>query len=307
MYILDGNNYFEKDQYIQKLIDDNNQKFGQLSVIKYNLNEIENLEEVKLKVLNNNLFSSNVIYILLIDFLTETLIKFVEELNQLSETDNILLKVDLSKSKKLINLFNQTRNYRLFKSLSDIELSKWIKSLVNKNNGVIDQKSVTYLLNNISKDQYYLYHEINKLILLDKNISLENIQKICLPKSNFNVFNLIDEAFSGQINKSLFILNDLLRQNVLIPEILATIGWYLNVLQLLINNSNYSLGEISNKSGIKLGLLSKNQFVAYRYSKNGLSKIIDQIFQIDYLSKNTSINLKQAIEVLLIEINFLKN
>jgi len=186
-------------------------------------------------------------------------------------------------------------------------LAQWIKNTVNENKGVIDQKATNYLLNNFSKNQYDLYHEINKLILFDKKICVENIQKICLPKNNFNVFNLIDEVFNGQLEKSFFILNDLLNQNIVIPEIISTISWYLTILQLLIDNSSYSLNDISNKADIKFGILSKNQIVARHYTKNSLSKIIDQIFRLDYLSKNININLKQATEVLFVEISFLKN
>jgi len=307
MYVLDGNNNFEKDQYINKLVQDNNESFGQLSVVKYNLNEIENLDNLKLSLLNNNLFSRNLIYILSIDILNEPLIKFIEDINQLPETDNLVLKVDLTKYKTLINLFHKTNNYHLFKQFSDIELAQWIKNTVNENKGVIDQKATNYLLNNFSKNQYDLYHEINKLILFDKKICVENIQKICLPKNNFNVFNLIDEVFNGQLEKSFFILNDLLNQNIVIPEIISTISWYLTILQLLIDNSSYSLNDISNKADIKFGILSKNQIVARHYTKNSLSKIIDQIFRLDYLSKNININLKQATEVLFVEISFLKN
>jgi len=307
MYVLDGNNNFEKDQYINKLVQDNNESFGQLSVVKYNLNEIENLDNLKLSLLNNNLFSRNLIYILSIDILNEPLIKFIEDINQLPETDNLVLKVDLTKYKTLINLFHKTNNYHLFKQFSDIELAQWIKNTVNENKGFIDQKATDYLLNNLSKNQYDLYHEINKLILFDKKICVENIQKICLPKNNFNVFNLIDEVFNGQLEKSFFILNDLLNQNIVIPEIISTISWYLTILQLLIDNSSYSLNDISNKADIKFGILSKNQIVARHYTKNSLSKIIDQIFRLDYLSKNININLKQATEVLFVEISFLKN
>ena len=77
------------------------------------------------------------------------------------------------------------------------------------------------------------------------------------------------------------------------------------VLQL-IKNSDNDLTFIANQTKININTLNRNKSVADNFSKVALKNIIDDLIEVDKLSKQIKINSVQAMEAWFLRINFLR-
>ena len=304
MYILDGPNDFEKDIYLKNILE--KQKLdGNFYHKKYNLNELENFNNLKYEILNKSLFSDNIIFILIIDNFNESINQFLENLIKVDNLPNeVIVKVNNSTLRSKNTLVNH-KNYINFRTLNDYQLTIWANKYLKDQKLKINQETVKLLIKFVIKNQYDLYHEVNKFKNFNHEITLENIKNLSLIKEKFSVFDLIDNVFNNNIKNAIKIFKSLLEEKLSVAELIATFSWYLMVLQF-IKNSDNDLFFIADQTKININTLNRNKHVADDFSQVALKNIIDDLIQVDKLSKQIKINSVQAMEVWFLRINLLR-
>jgi DNA polymerase III delta subunit len=304
MYILDGPNDFEKYIYLKNILE--KQKIdGNFYHKKYNLNELENFNNLKYEIFNKSLFSNNIIFILVIDNFNENINEFLENLIKTDDLPNeVIVKINNTTLKSKNSLIEH-KNYINFKTLNDYQLTIWTNNYLKDQKLKINQDAFKLLTKFVIKNQYDLYHEVNKFKNFNHEITLENINKLSLIKEKFSVFDLIDNVFNNNIKNAIKIFKSLLEEKLSVAELIATFSWYLMVLQL-IKNSDNDLTFIANQTKININTLKRNKSVADNFSKVALKNIIDDLIEVDKLSKQIKINSVQAMEAWFLRIDFLR-
>ncbi len=302
MYILDGPNDFEKDIYLKNILE--KQKLvGNIYSKKYNLNELENLNNLKYEILNKSFFSTKVIFILIIDNFNEVINDFFNDLIKIDDLPNeVIIKINNITKLKTKNMLVDQKNYINFKTLNNYQLMIWANKYLKDQKLKIDRDAIKLLVNFVIENQYDLYHEVNKLKNFNQEINVEIIKKLSFIKENFSVFDLIDNVFNNKLKNSIRIFKSIVDQKISLAELIAVFGWYLTVLQLIKNSDNLSV--VADQTKINLNTLNHNKTVADNFSKAALRNIINDLIEIDKLSKQIKIDGMQALEVLFLRISF---
>ncbi len=302
MYILDGPNDFEKDIYLKNVLE-KQKLIGNIYSKKYNLNELENLNNLKYEILNKSFFSAEVIFILIIDNFNEVINDFFNDLIKIDDLPNeVIIKINNTTKLKTKNVLVSQKNYINFKTLNNYQLMIWANKYLKDQKLKIDRDAIKLLVNFVIENQYDLYHEVNKLKNFNQEINIEIIKKLSFIKENFSVFDLIDNVFNNKLKNSIRIFKSIVEQKISLAELIAVFGWYLTVLQLIKNSD--SLSVVADQTKINLNTLNRNKTVADNFSKTALRNIINDLIEIDKLSKQIKIDGMQALEVLFLRISF---
>ncbi len=156
--------------------------------------------------------------------------------------------------------------------LSGAELAKWIKAEVQKAGGEIGPKEALLLAEYFGGNLWQLKNEVSKLVAYDKNIKLENIEKLSVSNVNVKIFDLTDTITAGNKEKSFKILKDLLDSGENELYILSMIQWQVRNLALVYGFKNASETEIAKKTKLNPFIVRKSLVAAKKISSDGTIK-----------------------------------
>jgi len=111
-------------------------------------------------------------------------------------------------------------------------INQWIvNSVQEKSKKKISNEAVSILLERTDTSLLNLDNEIEKLILYsgdDKVIGIEHVNKIIKRNVHYNAFKLIDSICEKDIDKAMYILDQMFIYNISIVEIVGALGWQLS-------------------------------------------------------------------------------
>ncbi len=302
---LTGENSFEKKLYLKSLIDQQRLQYGPYSVNEIDLDEINDSALLPEILPSNNLFSANLLYV----FSATTInVEIRDYFSSLLQNEDLSIDIILNLSKIdnktiLAKLLKSKSKYCEFNKLDRVNLKKWLVNYVKQLGGEIKDSTAEYLINNFSSDQFMLSTEIQKLILYNQTIDIENVKLLSDLSLKGDVFNLIEAIFTKQTTKSIAIYRHLRRQNQPSLAIIATIGWSLTNIVLVKLASAKTIDQLKLESGINPNSLSFSKKIANTISLNSLKKVVSQLSEIDFQSKKSAINLDNAMETYFLELS----
>ncbi len=135
--------------------------------------------------------------------------------------------------------------------LSGAELTKWIKAEVQKAGGEIGPKESLLLAEYFGGNLWQLKNEIAKLVVYDKNIKLENIEKLSVSNINVKIFDLTDAITAGNKEKAFEILKSLLDSGENELYILSMVEWQMrNIATIydLKDSNEFDIAKMSKMS-----------------------------------------------------------
>lgn len=238
-----------------------------------------------------------------------------EKFNKIIDDDtDYCIKIFLLKDKKpdlrkkIVKKFKDSNSIFELNKLNEGELSKYIVDKFKNNNLTISLNIANYMANNSGYLEYEstinLYHinnEINKISSFgNKEISLEDIDKLMIKSSESNIFKLIDYICDGNKKKAFEILDDMLLNNT--PEqviIHMVIRQYRMLYQyVILNNKGYSLNEIMSKMKIKNFIASKLSKQARSLNSKKIEYYLEKILEIDKKIKTGEIESRMGLELI---------
>ncbi|PJA09616.1 DNA polymerase III subunit delta [Candidatus Falkowbacteria bacterium CG_4_10_14_0_2_um_filter_41_15] len=327
-----GDNNFKAKQKINELktkffqeIDPNEHSFNVLDGVMVDLTEISqtvntgSLFTKKRLTLIENIFANKKVSIL------EELLNYLQK-NNLEKSDDILVLYEPklknqkgkivkvspngekdsplnAKEKKLFEFLSQQKFTQEFKPLTPAELSGWIKTEVEKRGGTIKSAAVTELINYSNNDLWQINNEIEKLINYKPatEIASSDIEKICSPAIDDNIFALTDALGNKNKPLALKILEDQYHLDVADEYLLAMLlRQFKIILQLKVSLNN---GESPSKIGPSLGLhpyvaqKSANQTKYFTLAQ--LRRISSELTHLDYLNKTGQTDFRTGLNLLI--------
>ena len=300
-----GDDFFELKKYLSKIENDFSKSNGQFSVVKIFVDD-NNLTNLLDRILSSTMFSKNSLYLLHITDLTSSVTDFINKLifHESINNEVYLIFNKLDSKTKLSKDIKEKSNLVVFDSNKNFNAVNWIRQFVSDNGGNIDLSTAKYLKDNVSSDKQRLSTEIKKLIIYDKNISLQNIDLLCDLSLDANIFNLIRFVFNNKPKEAINIYRNLRLLNEPYLRIIATFTWAIYAISIL-KSSNKTVSELSKISKLNLSSLTGFKNFSDKITKNNLSEITNNLLDIDHKSKSTNFDVDRAMEIYFLEISYL--
>ena len=203
-----GKNEGHKKQAIKTLNKNN------IKVETYEEKEIfDQLNTFTENLLSKSLFEEE--KLILIIRATDKILKVIDTINEKNISDvNILINAgNLEKKSKLRNTFEKDKNYVCvaFYPDNDQTLSKITYNFLKEKNLSLSQSNINLIINKCNGDREILVNELTKIENYSKNgkkISNENINKLINLAENYSINELIDNCLAKNKKKVINILNE---------------------------------------------------------------------------------------------------
>lgn len=193
-----------------------------------------------------------------------------------------------------------------FKQLKNVALQKKVKLLFDERNQPIEKAELSLFCSGLDNNMDIIINEVEKLCCyaLGRPITKEDIFLLAPPKSDSDIFNLVDYVSQKNTKVALDILNELLFRGEKFPVILSMIERQFKIILGL------KLGE---KKGKNIEILSKelrlNPYIAEKmlaqskkFTEEKLMKVLGHCLESERILKSSSVDVKTELEKLLIKI-----
>ena len=311
IYVLYGENNYEMDEFINKLIKDNEID----NKIVYNYPE-DTIESVIEECLYDDLFGSKKIVIyndsLFLtgknSFESKALDKYIDSPN---ENSILIFKVNDSKldeRKKLVKTLKEKAIVIEFKELEEKDMPSYIRNYFNNLNFKIDFNSINEIVSRINNNSKVLVKELEKLYLYrinEKVITLEDVKKVITKyEDDSKIYKLVN-AVINKDKASMFIIYKDLSDNK--EEPIALIALIANQLRLILQCSILKSDGLSNKEianklkehPYRVELAIKE---TYNITNNKLRDLLLILADLDLKIKTGEIVKDDALEIFFLEV-----
>lgn len=238
----------------------------------------------------------------------DRLVKYIAKPNE--QTDLILLvyadKLD-ARGKIYKALVNQNVEFKSFAPLKENEWLIYTNQLTSKSGILFDQDAVNELAKRTLNDRDRLLNEIEKLGLYKNHISLNDIVTFVNEPIEDKAFLLTNALLAGKTSDALFIYRDLKTKNMDPNALLIMLANQFRFMYMAEHLRKQGLGmyEIASKLNVKEFRVKMTLNSARAVRKNGLIKILDDLYTIDTKIKSGQIDRFVGFELFLV--NFKKN
>lgn len=327
LYLLNGDDDFAKDDYLNKL----QESFGKLEKgINYLLFDKDNISALGSELVTYSFFSTNKFIVVKVpkvkrkvttenkddnepvednEVVEESVQKnwYTDELEEqiLNKIDGITLVFveDGSSNSKLNKLVSKYGKVVSFNKKKPSELKSWAYVHALSKNIKISKDLIEYLIEVCGSDVRTITNELEKLDSYTNNgpITKDDIDNVCTVSSDIIIFDLTDSMGSKNKSASLKNLDRLLTTKEPIQKILIMITRHFKSLiiakEALLQKANVQkeIGTNSNFAANKIADQSRN------FKMNELVNIFKELVKLDIDSKTSIIDIKIALQKIIMQ------
>jgi len=310
LYVAVGDEPFYRDQIFNKLVNSHKVVCEEnVEVIKIDCAEMTQ-PEVFSKILSRDLFTKKRL-ILLKNF---TKIKKLEFFSERNFKDSIVFETEKAgRSKAYKELLKKTIAIDCSKPKPWLEESDAVGKIIGylKRNGYeeVTQDTARYLYEQIGYNLYKLMSELDKIVMykgglqfVGPEITIEDIDKICVKGMHYNVFDLIDKILSGKKKDALSLLDKIFK-NESSPGILLINLWYTHFENILYLKST-SKKDTELTSYIKMPPMVIQKKLVPQAQKIPTGKVIESmnyLTEVDFNLRKGSFDLRYHLEKFILD------
>lgn len=254
--------YGEEDYFINKEIDKIKNEYKDYELVNYDMT-LNNISDALEDALMGSLFSSNKLIVCTnAFFLTGTKCDIEHKIDDLLkyltiESDNILVITvnteTLDNRKKIVKELNKHKVIKCDK-LKPFELNKFIKDYCKNNDYKINEDAVNLFIERLNDNLYIITSELDKMFLYkeDNVITKSDVKEVTSKVINTNIFDLINAIVEKDIDKALFVYDDLVLVNEEEIKLIVTLANQFRLIYQVKSmfKSGYSEIDISKSLGV---------------------------------------------------------
>ncbi|RUO86244.1 DNA polymerase III subunit delta [Spiroplasma endosymbiont of Megaselia nigra] len=289
-YYLQEYNYLE--DHLLSILNDANTipMFSEKRIIMVNDSYFLTEEKIKTKIDNKSYLTS------LMEYLTapnpSTFIIFICPVNKLSNR----LKI----TKQMLALTSVLKAT----NLSYNELIKFIDDYITKHNGTIKQNLISKIVEYLPNNLYIIKNELEKLLLINSNITMELIENNMTKYLDTDIFKLVDDLLKNDLNSFLINYHYLqergLNSIALLALITNSIIFTRDIIVLsALKKTPSQIAEILQIHPFRVKKISEHM---HNFSINKANNIIQELFWIDYNIKKGIIRKEISSDLYLIKL-----
>ena len=205
--------------------------------------------------------------------------KLAEYFSQMPDTSHfIFVESEIDKRTKTFKEASKSGLAVEFTMLSESDLTKWIGQRLRQNDLRIEPAALRDFLDRTSTDMYTMSQEMDKLISFctgKEMITLADINEICTPQIQGNVFHMIDAFASKNPRKAMDCYKELLEAKEPPLKILSLIERQFRMIEIAKDLS--AKGESPMTMAAKLGC---RDFAAKNYAAQGRNFTFEEISEL---------------------------
>lgn len=220
--------------------------------------------------------------------------------NVADTTDLVFIEKHIDSRGKYLSNLKKLAEVREFAHLEGDALCEWVIEQANRMDGKISYKLAQILIDRVGTNHQLLVSELQKLILFNKNITLDSIELLTIYAPQSSVFAMLDSALAGNIPKALKLYNEQRTQGMEPQAILGMIAWQLNVLAIVKTADGMSPNDIASQAKLSPFVVRKNQNNAKRMSTRHIAELLEKAIETDYLLKTSNTKSDDALQALIL-------
>jgi DNA polymerase-3 subunit delta len=147
-------------------------------------------------------------------------------------SDNVEVKKPFLQNNSLFAAIAEKAGVKSFPRLKGPKLSQWIDVRVNRQGGSISRQAINLLMEIVGGDLFTMGNEINKLVAFasGRQIEEKDIRSVVSASQEADIFAMIDAVMDRQAGPAEQILEKLLQNGIVPPQILVLIARQVRVL-----------------------------------------------------------------------------
>lgn len=223
----------------------------------------------------------------------------VDHLDDLA-VDVILIEPAIDKRTRTFKWLQKHATIETFDELDERGLLQWIQTYAMEQGITIEASVARFLIVHAGNDQWRLFHEIEKLSLLNKPISSELIRNIIDPNPQSSAFELLDAVLAGDKDRA----RQLLAPLTATEDPYKFVGLLVSQLYALVATvlTDQPSTVVAREMGIHPYVASKAMSVARRMGETKIKHATDMIVDLDMKLKSTGADPWLLIETTLMKI-----
>jgi DNA polymerase III subunit delta len=203
-----------------------------------------------------------------------------------------------------ISIGSEVRSYPLLKG---IKLSQWIESRITAQSGSISRQAVNVLVENIGGDLYTMSNEVNKLAAYTAGRMIEekDVRQVVSASREADIFALVDAVVDRRAGLAEQILEKLLQNGVMPPQILALLARQIQMLIQVreLKKARRPAAEIQTRLGIFSSFVwDKLSARSEKYTLEKLITIYRSLLETDLAIKTGKLEADLAVNILVADL-----
>lgn len=192
-----------------------------------------------------------------------------------------------------------------FNKLKGVQLEKRIKNLFEERGKDIGKTELGLFTTLVDNDMEVVVNEVEKLCCytMERDIKKEDITLLLPPKSDNDIFNLVDYISEKKPEKALDILNELIYRGEKVPRILSMIERQFKLLFTLKSGAGIGKGKEQLASELRLHPYICEKMIAQsrKFTTAQLKNAMECCLNTEKTLKSESVDDKTVLEILLVD------
>ncbi len=195
---------------------------------------------------------------------------------------------------KLTKMITETCKVFEIKIPTKPKIAKYITAIIHQKQGTITEEALQALIEQLPLSFYVVYNEVNKLLIYDKNITLDHIKSLGVAYIESNIFDIGKAILEQNAN---LLLKAYKAWTIKDQNFSALIGYlqyvFSNLRNLLVLKRN-NIDDYQIKQQLNLPYFVYNQYAraANSYNVFYLNELLLELATIEYKIKNTILYVK---------------
>lgn len=298
--VLSGDNTFELQKELDLLVQKFVKEHGDLALERMDGEEVT--PQKITDAVSNLPFLASKKMVVVKNVSNKDLLEKIVELEVPDFTELIVVAGKLDKRASYYKKLSKMPGFKGFAKQASTSLPQWVMDEVAGYGGKISRADAQYLIDILGDDQMLLGSEINKLTTYSPDVSRDTIDLLCEPTPQATTFNLIDSAFTGNLEKSLNLYQELRAQKVEPIKIMGLMAWQLHVLATVKIAGSRGVDQIAKDAKLNPYVVSKSKKIADGLSLKRIKYLVHTAMQLDLDMKSKSINTDDAMMLYITDI-----
>lgn len=230
-----------------------------------------------------------------------------EQLEQLIDragdtTDLIIVESKVDKRSVYYKQLKKLKGFEEFNDPDARSLADWLITEAASLGAKLSPGDAQYLVDRVGASQTALASELEKLAQYNTHISRQNIDLLTDQTPTSTIFNLIDTAFSGNLNAALRMYDEQRAQKVEPQAIHGMLVWQMNIVAACSAAGDKNSSQIAAETSFNPYVVGKSQTIARRMGRTKISEFLNLLRDIDYTSKHQTYDYDQAMRFAIVSL-----
>ncbi len=217
--------------------------------------------------------------------------------------DIIIVEPQLDKRTTYAKYLKKQTDVSEFAGIDPYSAPGWLQDEASARGANITRSDAQYLVSRVGVDQYRLHNELDKLIAYSSTISRHTIDLLSDATPQSSIFDLLDAALSGQVDKALQLYEDQRAQKVEPQQILAMMARQLQILAIVAFAPGGARSQsIASDAHVHPYAIEKIQKISRIIGRSRVFKLVAELRDIDRAQKTRPLDVDQAIRYFIVSL-----